>query len=387
MPFTHLYRSYPQLSLCTLLLLLLGLLGVGLHLHLSKAQQDAQINGYGQALASTAARQAVEATLNQDMLSLQAILQDITRNTAVVGATVHNLENQLLVQSGYDPHQNLSGKRYDFTAPIALHNNIAGYLRVTLSQPDHSHEDQLFLAIWVGAVMLALLIIWWSIQLQWWRNLRDKLPSPTRLMFTMIEKLPDIPEAPPEPEPKEPDLPSAPQVAVRLHIHIHNLNRLYEQLNSESFSGLLRRFEKQLQDVLILYRGQRLLLNQGVLVIDFIGESYADCSFRALCCAQLLSNLCTAAPSPRLQVCAHIHSIAVGAHYTGQSLLKDFIAQQQDQLDPQRGEILISRKLLDEELFSHAEIVPDTGKLLAIKPPYCELLAKQEASLQPPRAQ
>lgn len=386
MPFTQLYRSYPQLSLCTLLLLILGILGVGLHLHLSEAQQREQINSYGQALANAAARQAVEATLTQDLISLQAILQDITRNTAVVGATIHNLENQLLVQSGYDPHSR-GGKRYNFTAPIALHNNIAGYLQVTLAQPDHSREDQLFLAIWVGAVVLSLLVIWWSIQLQWWRNLRDKLPSPTRLMFTMIEKLPDIPEAPPEPRPKEPELPPAPQVAARLHIHIHNLNRLYEQLNSESFSGLLRRFEKQLQDVLILYRGQRLLLNQEVLVIDFIGESYTDCSLRALCCAQLLSNLCAAAPSPRLQLCARIHAIAVGAHYTGQSLLKDFIAQQQDQQSPQRGEILISHKLVDDELLSRADINTDSGKLLALKAPYCDLLAKQEASLQPARSQ
>ncbi len=381
MPFTHLYRAYPQLSLCTLLLLLLGLLGAGLHLYISDGQQRAQMETYGQALARAAARQAAEPVLAQDMISLQAILQDITRNPRVTGATVHNLENQLLVQSGHSPHQATGGRRFHFTAPIALHNNIAGYLQVTLELPAQSRMEQQFLVIWISALALALLIIWWSIQMQWWRNLRDKLPSPGKLVFTMIEKLPEIPEAPLEPEPSEPDPEPVTQVAVRLHLQITNLTRLYQQLNSDTFAGLLRRFDRQLQDVLILYRGQRLMLNDQVLVIDFIGESPADCGFRALCCAQLLTRLCTAAPSPRLQLAAHIHPVAVGAHYLGQSLLKDFVAQQQEARPETPGDILISRQLLDDSLLAHAEIAPDSGKLLAIKAPYQELLDKQEASL------
>src|SRR5690606_35432993 len=133
--------------------------------HSDHSEREAA-NHYGQVLAQSAARQAVEATLNQDLISLQAILQEVAQYPRVVGASIRNLENQLLVQSGHNPHQNISGKRYQFTAPIALHNNIAGYLQITLELPRHSAREQQFLFIWVCAVSLALLIIWWSIQLQ-----------------------------------------------------------------------------------------------------------------------------------------------------------------------------------------------------------------------------
>lgn len=380
MPFTHLYRAYPQLSLCSLLILLLGFLGTGLYLHHSDSNQRTHAEHYGQVLARSAARQAVEATLNQDMISLQAILQEVSRYPQVVGATIHNLENQLLVQSGHRSQQAETGKRYHFTAPIALHNNIAGYLQVTLELPRHSRNEQQFLILWLSAVGLALLIIWWSIQLQWWRNLRDKLPAATRVMNIMLERIPTIPEAPPEPEPEEPEAPASPQVAVRLTIRITNMTRLYQQLNSEGFALLVRRFEKQLQDVLTLYNGQRLLLTDEMLIIDFIGEAHHDCSFRALCSARLLSNLCARAPSPRLQISAAVQEIAAPMRGGSQSLLKDFIAQQNDPLNPERGEILICRHLLNATLLDHAEIDAG-GKLMQIKAPYSELLGKQEARL------
>lgn len=378
--FTHLYRSYPQLSLCSVLIVLLGLLGSSLYVYHNESGQREQVNNYGQVLARSAARQAVDAALNQDLISLQAILQEVVQYPSVVGATIHNLENQLLVQSGHSPNQAVEGTRYHFTAPIALHNNIAGYLQVTLELPRQSRAEQQFLFIWLCAVGLALLIIWWSIQLQWWRNLRDKLPAANRVMNLLLERIPTIPEAPPEPEPVVPEPPAPPQVAVRLSVHITNMTRLYQQLNSEGFATLLRRFEKQLQDVLTLYNGQRLLLTDEILIIDFIGEAHHDCSFRALCSAQLLSNLCARAPSPRLQVSAAVQQIAAPNPGGGQSLLKDFVTQQNDPLHPERGDILICQHLLDDILQEHAEV--DTGgKLVKIKAPYSDLLTRQEERL------
>lgn len=378
--FTHLYRAYPQLSLCSALIVALGLLASGLYVYHSENSQREQAQHYGQVLAHSAARQAVDAALNQDLISLQAILQEVVQYPQVVGATIHNLENKLLVQSGHRPNQAVEGKRYHFTAPIALHNNIAGYLQVTLELPRQSYYEQQFLFIWLSAIGLALLIIWWSIQLQWWRNLRDKLPAPNRIVNVLLERIPTIPEAPPEPEPVIPEPPTPPQVAVRLSIHITNMTRLYQQLNSESFATLLRRFEKQLQDVLTLYNGQRLLLTDEILIIDFIGEAHHDCSFRALCCARLLSNLCARAPSPRLQISAAVQEIAAPAPGGGQSLLKDFVAQQNDPLQPERGDILICRQLLDDTLLEHVE-TDAGGKLIIIKPPYSELVNRQEERL------
>jgi len=383
MPLLTTYRAYPQLSLCSVLLLILGFLGAGLYLHNTYRNQQVQIQHYGQSLAHSAARQAVDATLSQDLISLQAVLQDVRRYPNVIGASVLNVENKMLVQSGYRADQAIAGERYDFSAPITLHNNIAGYVKITLEVPAHSQYDRYFLLIWVIAVALALLSIWWSIQRQWWSRLRERMPSPAKLVTDVVDKLPTIPDAPLE-KAVEP-APPAVEVAVRLTIQISNLTRLYQQLNSEGFAKVVSQFEKQLHDVLKLYRGQRQLLDKDTLIIDFVGEAYYDCSFRALCSARLLTNLCARAKSPRLQISASIQEIARATEPGEPWLLKDFIVQQNDPQpasgDVKRGDILICRQLLDDTLLGHVEIETHTGKLLHIKAPYSELLAQQEERL------
>jgi len=368
------YRTYPQLSLCSFLLCVLGLLGAGIYLHNTEQNQREQINHYGQVLANSAARQAVDATLQQDLVSLQAILLDVGQYPNVVGATIHNVENKLLVQSGFKPSQLAQGQRYNFSAPIALHNNVAGYLEVTLDVPRHTERDYLFFIIWMGSVFSGLFIIWWSIHRHWWSQLKDKLPTASELVTAVVEKMPTIAEAP-EPEPEAPQ-----QVSVRLSLDITNMNKLYQQLNSEGFATILRRFETQLQSILNLYNGQRQMLSGETLLIDFTGETYYECAFRAVCAAQLLSNLAAQNPSPRLHLAASVHELSAPVS-ANKSLLKDFVVQHNNHLKPSKGEILISQRLIDAELQEHLEILSDSGKLMGLKTAYAELLAKQEAQL------
>ncbi|RYZ85213.1 MAG: hypothetical protein EOO68_30575 [Moraxellaceae bacterium] len=278
MSFFSSYRNYPQLSVCSALLLILGFLGAIFYLYNSDKNQQEAIERYGQVIASSAARQAVDATLNQDMVSLQAILQDAAQYPNVVGATIHNMDNKLLVQSGYKPNQPSHGKRYNFTAPVALHNNVAGYLEVAIEMPRRTIHDQLFLLCWAIAVTLSLSIIWWSIQRRLWSSFRDKLPTANEFVAAVVEKIPTIAEASTEPE-SEPESPQPiDQVAVRLRVDIVNLSKLYQQLNSEGFSSAVRRFEKQLQGLLSLYNGKRQLLSGDTLFIDFVGEELSECS-------------------------------------------------------------------------------------------------------------
>ncbi len=368
------YRNYPQLTLCSLLLIALGIFGGWAYSHNSELNQQEKINNYGQVLANSAARQAVNATLQQDLVSLQAILLEVGQYPHVIGSTIHSVENKLLVQSGFKPNQEIIGKRYNFSAPIALHNNVAGYLEVSLDVPAHSERDYHFFLMWMGAVCASLLVIWWSIQRQWWSQLKDKLPSTSEIVTAVVEKMPTIEDIP-EPEPEAPA-----QVSVRLSLHICNMSKLYEQLNSESFATVLRRFEKQLQGVLNLYSGERQMLSGETLIIDFTGESFYECSFRAVCAAQLLSNLSTKNPSPRLHLAAAVHELSAPIS-SNKSLLKDFVVQHNNYLKPDKGEILISQRLIDAELQEHLEIVSDSGKFIALKAPYATLLAKQEDQL------
>lgn len=371
------YRTFSQLTLCSLLILLLGFMGAILYLYNADKNQQANTEKYGQMLASSAARAAVDATLAQDMVSLQAILQEIAQYPNVVGTTLHNVDNKLLVQSGYKPNQPIVGKRYNFTAAVALHNNVAGYLEVTLEVPRRTAFDRLFLMCWSLAVAFSLLLMWWSIQRRWWSELRDKLPSADAIVTAVVEKMPTIAEAELEPEPEKNAKPV--QVGVRLHLHILNLSKLYQQLNSEGFTNTLRRFEKQLQGVMSLYNGKQQLLTDETLWIDFVGEELHECSFRAICCAQILINMAAQNPSPRLHLAAAIQPLANST--SGCLLAKEFISQHMHALSPAKGDIVVSSTLVDEGLQAHAELDLVQGKLINIKAPYSDMVSKHEAQL------
>ena len=368
------FRSYPQLTLCSFLIILLGIIGASAYwINVEKNQQE-QRHNYGQLLASSGARQAVTPAMQQDMVSLQSILLEINQYPGVIGATIHDVENKLLVQSGFKPNLIIEGKRYEFSAPIALHNNIVGTLAVTLDLPNHTERDYLFFMTWISSIFIALGILGWSIHRQWWREFKDKLPSADTLINAVVEKMPNISEAP-EPEPEQPI-----KVSVRLSLDITNMNKLYQQLNSESFALLLQRFDKQLQSVLNLYSGQKQMLSGEILSIDFTSDSFYESCFRAVCTAQLLFNLAQQSPSPRLHLAAAIHELSAPVS-DSKSLLKDFVVQNNNHLKPDKGEILISQGLIDAELQEHLELLPDSGKLIAIKEPYQGLLSKQEAQL------
>jgi uncharacterized membrane protein affecting hemolysin expression len=374
------FRPYPQLSLCSGLLVLLGILGAFLYLHSSAKNQQNQIEHYGQLLAVSTARQAVDATLTQDRVSLQAILQDVAQYPNVVGATLHNIDNKLLVQSGYKPNQPKHGKRYDFTAPVALHNNVAGYLAVSIEVPSRSTQDNLFLVFWLIAVASALLIITWSIHRQWWSSFRDKLPTAKTIVTAVVDKLPNIPEA-------FADINSSAEAnektltGVRLKVHISNLHKLYQQLHSEGFGVLIQRFEKQLQYLLKLYNGQHQQFNGELLSIDFSGLDAHECSFRALCYAQILLDMTAQNPSPRLQLACTIQPLTSVTSREDLSLLNEFLLQHDNPIAPIKNEILICPSLLNDVLLEHAEFDNTLGKLIQIKSPYSDLLVKQKQQL------
>lgn len=370
------YRTYPQLTLCSLLLIALGIFGGLAYSYNTAENQRDQITHYGNALASTTARQAVNATIQQDLISLQAILLELGQHPRVIGSTIHTVDNKLLVQSGFKQDAPVEGERLSFTSPIAFQNNVAAYLDVTLDVPVYSARDYQFFMWWIGAIAASLLIIWWSIQRQWWSQFKQNLPSTSDLVTAVVEKLPTIEDIPePEPEPEAPK-----QVSVRLSLQLVNINRLYDQLNSESFASVVRRFESQLNSLLKLYNGERQMLSGDTLIIDFTGESFHECAFRAVCAAQLLSNLAAKNPSPRLHLAAAVQELSAPVSER-KSLLKDFVIQHNNHLRPDKGEILVSHRLIDGDLQEFIDIKADSGKFIALKTPYAALLAKQEAQL------
>jgi len=124
-------RNQPFAFTVALALLMLLTCGWQLHRYL-----DQQLNNvaqrYGQAMANMAAEQAEPAMLNQDRVSLTALLADIGENLNVAGATIHDVENRLLVQNGSLNALQPSSKLLQFSAPIVLQDSVAGYVTVAI---------------------------------------------------------------------------------------------------------------------------------------------------------------------------------------------------------------------------------------------------------------
>jgi uncharacterized membrane protein affecting hemolysin expression len=357
MPLIHYLRAHPQQLLCSLVLLLAGIVGAALYLNHSQRVQLVQAERYGQALADIAARQAVDAALSQDMISLQVVLRELTRHPNVVGATMHDVENRLLVQSGYTPDRAERKNYLGFTATVALHNNIAGYLRVNLRAPGHSTEQWIFVWSWLGLLLAAIALLW----------LTPHLRARARAITEESQPL------------EEEEGPAEPQAAVRLSLHLCNIGTLYNQLNSRGFNALMAHFEQQLRSVLALYSGRKQLLWGDVLIVDFSGEDATDCTFRALCCAELLRKLAGSYSGPSLQLSASIQ--ALPDPQSSADLKAQFIAQYSERRAPEAGNILIAAPLVDASLLHHADIGSGTGELVGINPPYRAMLDRQEQQL------
>lgn len=373
--FKSMLKSHPQLSLASGLILLLGLLAGGFYALNTQQNAGDQLQVYGQAAATHAASRAVSASMQQDLISLQAVLVDVRREPRVVGARIRNVEGAALVESGSLNAQSLDGHRQFFSAPITLNGNIYGYADLLINSPHFAARDYHFFMLWIAAVLASLCAILWSVQRQWWSQFKEKLPSASQVVTAVVEKVPVIEDVP-EPEPEV-----IKQVSVRLSLQIANLNRLYDQLNSESFATVVRRFEKQLQSVVNLYEGQRQMLNGDTLLIDFTGDTYEESCFRAICCAHLLANLAASNPSPRLQLASSIYELAE-PQSTKQSLVKEYVVQHNIHLKPSKGEVLVSQRLIDEDLQLYVDIAHDSGKFLHLKSPYAELVDKQEQQLK-----
>lgn len=371
-PFSQLRPHWPALS-ASALILALGLLASLLHGFSSLENQRRQLDAFGQTLAHSAAQRAVDATLRQDMISLQVVLQELNRHPQVVGATIHDVENNLLVQSGFAP-ADAEGERFQsYAAPIALADNIAGHLQIALTAPSLTKADQRFFWIWGLSVLLVA-------ALPWWRPHRLPLPRTTSSPVEREEEefqdedSDDSTDPPPSPEHDTP----LHRREIRLRLQLINLNALHDQLNQESFDQQLRQFERQLQGVLSLYGGQRIALSDDTLLIDYHGESHSDCAFRALCSAQLLGELSHLNSGPKLKIRARIHPITTDVPVT----LSDAYRDQLSEVPPAVQGIEIAPSLIDDELQQHLELDPSNGLLIGVKAPYRQLLNKQQQQLQ-----
>jgi len=346
-------------------------------------KQEAYSRQYGQALANLAARQAVDATLNHDLVSLQVLLADVANNGNVIGATIHNVENRLLVQGGHSPSQSpVAGKlRRSYTAVISVQDSIAGYVTVTLSLEgqQRARQELLWQFLWSG-IALTIALSLTAIAGDRWKN-RNTASAEEEEDELYNDVVPIV-----EPSQAADQIRSIPiksivparQYSVSLNLKIHNLEILGSQLNKSSFNDILEKFEQQLNKVVKLYSAERLPSKADEVELIYKGESLTEAAFSALCSAQLLLTLNIQQAGPTLKLGAQVSPFTEVAN-----LVADYEQQHCREAIPLQ--VLIHPTLLDEELQARIEVAEDErtvdARLVQIATPYSELINKQVLQL------
>lgn len=236
---------------------------------------DQRTAHYGNSLAKLTAGQAANATLNSDLVSLQVGLENLIKNPHVLSATIHDVENQLLVQAGDSPtlgHYSSVNSR-SFTAPITLHDSVAGYVAVTLdTQAIYDNQDNAWL---IGLFAVCLMLTSFSLM---------TTPKPSPGPAPVAEPAQDN------------ELPthhhsSADDVPVVLLLRVLNIESLRKQINGSLRAKLFAELGKKIDGINMLYNGRLEAASENWLSIRYSGDDIADASFRASCAALLLFRL------------------------------------------------------------------------------------------------
>lgn len=255
---------------------------------------------YGKALANMAAHQAVDASLNHDLISLQVILEDVVNNPRIALATIHDVENNLLVQAGdANTSRKHSRSTHSYSAPIVFHDSVAGYVTVTLYSGSKDRKTVL-----TTVLIIALLFSGISV-LAWYDGSQSLAPESTPLEF--------VPDEVNSIEP--PSLTTSLNNQAIAHIHIDNYAALEQQLTSAKLSKILEQIQQVARDVLVLYNGQQLRTDGHNCRLSFThAEAQEKAIFNAACGTFLILKIATKTSSVPLQLSGVIATAETQPH-------------------------------------------------------------------------
>ncbi len=248
-------------------------------------------------MASMAAKQAMDATLNHDRLSLQILLEDLTQHPAIINAIIYDVDNKPIVQAGITGNQILNNVRY-FNAAIALHDTISGHvtLAINTAHPNSvRHTILLTLVTGLLAILAGLCL---------YRGTRQTEIVGGDLKNNSKRKEDEHAET------------------ILLTLDIANTSSLYRQLNSESRQQVIAQFNRHVEQALTLYEASLLYVGANSIVLSFKqsdAEEY-DAAFNAICCAYIICALNKEPSNFLLSINAYVHArpeetVAAGASW------------------------------------------------------------------------
>lgn len=341
-----------------------------------------QADSYGNALAKTAARRGVDAAFGSDLVGLRVILQDSVENPDVRVATVHDVENNLLVQAGEVPYYAQKSDMM-FTSPIILHDSIAGYVTVILSTtPSLSPFNSMLIGF---CLLLFLAIAAWSLWQHeslgfyiptWWKTLKNiDLKEQTHAAQdrnTANLNSNDVSKAPLN------ELEHGSSETAMIHmgyaaVGIKNIASLKQQLNGEVFRATFTAIESKVADVMNLYGGvDYQWLGDRYLLSFSSNESESEAIFHAACSAYLILELSSLIQNIPLDMSASVSNTPKLAN-DGSLPLTGLCTDQ----DGARSASLSARVELIEYEEDHSRML-----IIGFNQPYKALLENQRRQLE-----
>ncbi|AZC22250.1 MULTISPECIES: AhpA/YtjB family protein [Pseudomonas] len=191
-----------------------------------KQAMHEQADALGQSLTTQTATSATELLVSNDILSLNVLLNNLTKNPLVAHAAIYSVDNRILAEAGQRPKSNLLGETEGvYQTKITFQDVTAGNLRLSLDMAQFQQPMTISLQSMgiLSAILLALALAL-SLRLGrhistpllqlrvWLRDLDEHTPAIQRqdeigdLARQLHARLaPEIPEPEPQAQPAQQD--------------------------------------------------------------------------------------------------------------------------------------------------------------------------------------
>lgn len=261
----------------------------------------------GENLAQQLARDASNALVQGDKLSLQSLLNNLVSSSPIVYSVIYDVENQPIAEAGKKP-RNIASKA--FSASITFQDSLAGYAVIdvnpqVLNQSAQSSLWQLFILVFLLACLAYI------VGLAPARYLAASINDLTMVARKSIGERPtniqiayrgrdefqrlarQVIAGPDKTENAIPQtdnnlLPTG-EHAV-LYLEINNLKALKEQRNQQKVKALVDQCHQQLTTICKLYKGELSISSSSGFSVTFFPNNEQDYPFRALCSGFLMSH-------------------------------------------------------------------------------------------------